>query len=118
MFYYSRDRRGEHPQAHLAAWAGVLQADAGACPRAARSADPWSGYNKLYQADRKSGAIVAAGCRVHARRPFFVMADIAANARRRAQGNTGAVIPPVALEAVRRIDALFVSHSPFFSAKR
>jgi len=28
MFYYSRDRRGEHPQAHLAGYVGILQADA------------------------------------------------------------------------------------------
>ena len=35
------------------------------------------------------------------------MADIAANARRKAQGKTPAVISPLALEAVRRIDALF-----------
>ena len=35
------------------------------------------------------------------------MADLAANARRRAQGKTLAVISPVALQAVRRIDALF-----------
>lgn len=95
MFYYSRDRRGEHPQAHLAGYAGILQADA------------FSGYNKLYEADRRPGAIVEAGCWVHARRPYFVMADIAAQARRRAQGNTSAVISPVALETVRRIDALF-----------
>src|SRR6201988_5087262 len=27
MFYYSRDRRGEHPQTHLADYAGILQAD-------------------------------------------------------------------------------------------
>jgi hypothetical protein len=44
---------------------------------------------------------------VHARRPFFVPADIAANARRKAQGKTAGVISPLALEAVRRIDALF-----------
>jgi transposase len=95
MFYYSRDRRGEHPQAHLADYAGILQADA------------FSGYNKLYEVDRKPGAIVAAGCWAHARRPFFVLADIAANARRKAQGKTTAVISPLAVEAVRRIDALF-----------
>ena len=95
MFYYSRDRRGEHPQAHLADYAGILQADA------------FSGYNKLYEMDRKPGPIVAAGCWAHARRPFFVLADIAANARRKAQGKTTAVISPLALEAVRRIDALF-----------
>ena len=28
MFHYSRDRKGEHPQAHLAGYAGILQADA------------------------------------------------------------------------------------------
>jgi transposase len=95
MFYYSRDRRGEHPQAHLADYAGILQADA------------FSGYNKLYEGDRKPGPIAAAGCWAHARRPFFVLADIAANARRKAQGKTTVVISPLALEAVRRIDALF-----------
>ena len=95
MFYYSRDRRGEHPQAHLADYAGILQADA------------FSGYNKLYEGDRKPGPIVAAGCWAHARRPFFALADIAETARRKAQGKTTAVISPLALEAVRRIDALF-----------
>jgi hypothetical protein len=35
------------------------------------------------------------------------MADLAENARRKARGKTAAVISPVALEAVRRIDALF-----------
>src|SRR6202165_655013 len=95
MFYYSRDRAGEHPQAHLADYAGIFQADA------------FGGYNKLYQAGRKPGPIVEAACWVHARRPFFIMADIAANARRKAQGKTPGVISPLALEAVRRIDALF-----------
>jgi transposase len=95
MFYYSRDRRGEHPQAHLADYAEILQADA------------FSGYNKLYEVDRKPGPIVQAGCWAHARRPFFALADIAANARRKAQGKTTAVISPLALEVVRRIDALF-----------
>jgi transposase len=28
MFYYSRDRKGEHPQTHLAKYAGLFQADA------------------------------------------------------------------------------------------
>jgi hypothetical protein len=28
MFYYSRDRGGEHPRGHLADWSGLLQADA------------------------------------------------------------------------------------------
>jgi len=95
MFYYSRDRTGEHPQTHLANYAGIFQADA------------YSGYNKLYEPDRKPGPIREAACWAHARRPFFAMADLAENARRKAQGKTPGVISPLALEAVRRIDALF-----------
>ena len=95
MFYYSRDRGGKHPHAHLAGYTGIFQADA------------YASYNKLYEADRKPGPLVEAACWVHARRPFFIMADVTANARRQAQGNTTSVISPLALEAVRRIDALF-----------
>jgi transposase len=95
MFYYSRDRGGDHPQAHLAGYAGIFQADA------------FGGYAKLYEANRKPDPLIEAACWVHARRPFFVMADVAAAARRKAQGNTTSVISPLALEAVRRIDALF-----------
>ena len=40
----------------------------------------------------------------HARRQFFELADIAANARRR---RSAAAISPIALEAVKRIDGLF-----------
>ena len=43
-------------------------------------------------------------CWAHARRQFFELADIAANARR---GKNAAAISPIALEAVKRIDALF-----------
>ena len=35
------------------------------------------------------------------------MADVAADARRKAEGKTTSVISPLAPEAVRRIDALF-----------
>jgi hypothetical protein len=59
MFYYSRDRKGEHPLAHLAGYAGILQADA------------YEGYNRLYLGGRKPGPIKEAACWVHARRPFF-----------------------------------------------
>ena len=68
---------------------------------------PTSGYSKLYEPGRTPGPILEAACWVHARRPFFVMADLAENARRKAQGKKPAVISPLALEAVRRIDALF-----------
>src|SRR5580700_6383780 len=95
VFYYSRDRAGEHPQAHLANYSGIFQADA------------YGGYGKLYEPGRAPGPILQAACWVHARRPFFVMADLAENARRKAQGKTPAPISPLALEAVRRIDALF-----------
>jgi len=107
VFYYSRDRRGEHPQSHLATYAGILQADAGACPRAGHRPDPGGGYGKLYEPGRCPGAIVEAACWVHARRNFFVLADLTRNAQRKAQGRMPAVVSPLALAAVRRIDALF-----------
>ena len=59
MFYYSRDRKGEHPQAHLAGYAGILQADA------------YDGYNKLYLAGRSPGPIQEAACWVHAPAPVL-----------------------------------------------
>ncbi len=95
IFYYSRDRRGEHPQGHLAGYAGILQADA------------YDGYNKLYQAGRSPGPILEAACWVHARRPFFAMADIEENARRKASGKKEIALSPIAIEIVHRIDALF-----------
>ncbi|CAJ0809441.1 IS66 family transposase ISBcen14 [Ralstonia psammae] len=49
---YTPDRRGEHPQKHLADFAGVLQADA------------FAGYAELY----RNGHIREAACMAHARR--------------------------------------------------
>jgi len=95
MFYYSRDRRGEHPQAHLANYSGILQADA------------FGGYTKLYEPQRSPGPIREAACWVHARRPFFAMADLEENARRKAAGKKEIALSPIAIEIVRRIDALF-----------
>jgi transposase len=92
LFYASRDRRGEHPERHLAAFTGILQADA------------YGGYNKLYLPDRKPGTIMSALCWSHGRRKFFELADIAAKPRR---GQNAPVISPIALEAVKRIDVLF-----------
>ena len=92
LYYASRDRRHEHPVRHLEGFTGILQADA------------YGGYNELYDPSRAQGAITAALCWAHARRQFFELADIAANARR---GKNAAAISPVALEAVKRIDALF-----------
>lgn len=95
MFYYSRDRKGEHPQAHLARYTGILQADA------------YDGYNQLYLAGRHPRPIREAACWAHARRPFFAMADIEENARRKATGKKEIPLSPIAIEVVRRIDALF-----------
>ena len=92
LYYASRERAGEHPERHLRGFSGILQADA------------YSGYNRLYDPGRPQGAITPAFCWSHARRGFFELADIAANARR---GKNAAAISPIALEAVKRIDALF-----------
>ena len=100
MFYYSRDRKGEHPQSHLAGYTGLFQADA------------FDGYRALYLPGRSPGPIVEAGCWVHARRPFFAMADLEENARRRAAGRKTIALSPVAIEVVRRMDALFDIERP------
>jgi transposase len=92
LYYASRDRRGEHPAQHLESFTGILQADA------------YGGFNALYDPGRQPKPITPAFCWSHARRPFFELADIAKNAR---SGRSAAAISPIALEAVRRIDALF-----------
>ena len=87
LFHYSRDRRGEHPEAHLAGYAGILQADA------------YSGFAGLYAPARAGGAVTEALCWAHARRKFFELADLA---------RAGKAPPaPLAVEAVRQIDAIF-----------
>jgi transposase len=92
LFYASRDRRQEHPERHLKTFSGILQADA------------YSGYNPLFKVDRDPAPLRQALCWAHSRRKFFVLADIAANAKR---GSKAAPVSPMALEAVKRIDALF-----------
>lgn len=92
LYYASRDRRQEHPERHLKSFTGILQADA------------YGGYNPLFKVDRDRGPLTQALCWAHSRRKFFVLADIAANAKR---GRTAAPISPMALEAVSRIDSLF-----------
>jgi transposase len=90
VFHYSRDRTGEHPERHLEGYAGILQADA------------YAGFNRLYQPTRRPGPLIEAACWGHARRKFFVLADVAAKARGKLP-----VIAPLALEAVKRIDLIF-----------
>jgi transposase len=96
LYFASRDRRLEHPNDHLADWRGIVQADA------------YGGYNGLYDPARKPGPVTSALCWAHARRGFFELADIAANARRKANGGGNTTpVSPIALETVKRIDALF-----------
>jgi transposase len=90
VFFYSRDRTAEHPERHLTGYAGILQADA------------YAGFNRLYAADRRPGPITEASCWAHGRRKLFELADVAAKAR-----GSVSVLAPLAVEAVRRIDAIF-----------
>lgn len=92
LYYASSDRGGEHPQKHLARFAGILQADC------------YNGFNPLFDATRKEDPVTPAFCWAHSRRKFFELADIAKNAR---AGKKARPISPIALEAVKRIDALF-----------
>jgi len=95
IFRYSRDRKGVHPQTHLAAWSGIFQADA------------YGGYAELYKPDRPPGPILEAGCWAHGRRKFFELADIETAERKKARGEKPKAVYPKALEAVRLIDGLF-----------
>lgn len=81
LFHYSPDRKAEHPRRHLEGWCGILQADA------------YAGFNDLYATGRRPGPVTEAGCWAHARRKFFDLAELGR--------------APLAVEAVRRIDALF-----------
>jgi transposase len=80
-YYYSPDRTSKHPEEHLESFAGLMQADA------------YAGYNGLYEAHRQPGPISEVACWSHARRKFFDIARIDK--------------APIAIEAVKRIDALF-----------
>jgi transposase len=91
LFYYSRDRRQEHPQAHLADCSGILQADA------------YAGYNALFKTGRTPAPMTRALCWAHARRKFFTLADANAQLKQR----KAPLVSPMAVEAVLRIDALF-----------
>jgi hypothetical protein len=81
VFFYSRNRNGEHSARHLAAYTGILQAVA------------YAGFGELYQARRRPAPITEAAYWSHGRRNFFVLAHAAK--------------APLALEAVRRIDEIF-----------
>lgn len=77
-YRYSPDRKGDHPQKHLAHFQGILQADG------------YAGFRELYE----TGGVVEAACMAHARRKFY---DIY-----KQDGS------PIAIEAIKRIGALYL----------
>ena len=81
LFRYSPDRKGEHPQAHLQDFRGILQADG------------YAGFDRLYV----NGRITEAACFAHVRRKFYDihLADAS----------------PIAREALDRIAALYAIES-------
>ena len=85
VYFFSCDRSGDHPERHLANYGGILQADA------------YAGFNALYKGDRAHGPITEAACWAHARRKFFVLADIATKAK----SKKPVIVSPIALKAVK-----------------
>lgn len=77
VYRYSPDRKGERVRSHLAAFAGVLQADA------------YSGFSSLYD----EGRVIEAACWAHARRKYY---DVYVAER-----------SPTAAEALQRIGLLY-----------
>lgn len=76
-YFYSPDRKGEHPQAHLKSFKGVLHADG------------YAGFNAIFE----KGAIAEAACWAHARRKFFDECESKQS--------------PIAKEALDRIGAFY-----------
>jgi len=79
-YRYSPNRKGEHPQGHLANYSGILQADA------------YGGYSRIYA----GGRVIEAACWAHARRPFWDLHE-----------SQGFVAGTIAEQALRRIAALY-----------
>lgn len=58
-YFYTPDRKGERPRAHLASFSGFLQADG------------YAGYEQLYDECRQPGPIVEVACWAHVRRKIY-----------------------------------------------
>jgi transposase len=76
-FAYSPDRKGEHPQQHLADFSGILQADG------------YAGFSKIYE----GGRVLEAACWAHVRRKFVDLHELHQS--------------PVAAQTLDRIGALY-----------
>lgn len=77
VYFYSPDRKGERPAAHLKGFKGVLQVDG------------YAGFERLTE----GGNIILAACWAHVRRKFY---DV--------HGATGS---PIAAEAIRKIAEIY-----------
>jgi transposase len=82
-YYFSPDRKGQHPKEHLAAFSGVLHADG------------YAGFRNLYLPRKPNEAptILEASCWAHVRRKFFDL--------------TASNPAPIAEVALRRIGELY-----------
>jgi len=80
-YFYSPDRSGEHPAAHLATFTGFLQADG------------YAGFEALYPARADPGPIIEVACWAHCRRKIFDVWETTKS--------------PVAQEALDRIAAFY-----------
>jgi transposase len=94
VFYYSRDRKGEHPRTHLAHYTGILQVDR------------FAGFNDMFKSGWADKPMTRANCWAHSRRKLFELADIDTQLKRRKR-DAKLIISPLALEAVQRIDVIF-----------
>ncbi|SQP91508.1 IS66 family transposase orfB [Escherichia coli] len=81
-FAYSPNRQGKHPEQHLRPFRGILQADA------------FTGYDRLFSAEREGGALTEVACWAHARRKIH---DVHAR-----------VPTDITTEALQRIGELYV----------
>ena len=94
LYYYSRNRKGEHPRAHLAHYTGILQVDR------------YAGFNDMFKSGWADKPMTRANYWAHSRRKFFELADIDTQLKRKSK-DAKLVISPLAFEAVQRIDLIF-----------
>lgn len=93
LYYYSRNRKGEHPRTHLANYSGILQVDR------------YAGFNAMFKAGWADMPMTRANCWAHARRKLFELVDVARQLKRKKDARL--ISSPLALEALRRIDRIF-----------
>ena len=95
IFHYSRDRRASTLRR-------IWRVTSASCKRT-----PTTATTSSISQTASPARIREAACWAHARRKFFVLADIEENVRRKAGGKSEIPLSPIAIEVMRRIDALF-----------